>query len=452
MEPSEEKIYQKLLKRIYTEAEIFKNTHIAPNRGKPVFLIRFENIRGIPLISFVDFLYDNIYLLLNTTDIDFAFLIEEENRTVFLIISPLNGWKEEEFPNLDNAIGKFLDYSEKEKKIHFHFGIGRTASNFISDSDEIFHELLNSSKKNLQDNITRWKWTFLNRVITYLTATSKEASIQPTISYDPESKTFSIKGGEVFIGGGIYKNYKELINDIPADQDFIRFELLILEKLILASNNAPGILKFNLSPQALLEIFRDPQKVKRFHGLLTSQNLDPRNIRIELVEKPFEEKDIKLKDVCSFFWNYGISFSADDFGIKNQSHQIVLELGVMIKEFKLDPMSFQFRKEEDEIKFLDNLAFIDYCQHLANHRDAIIVAEAVEDLDTLLFLLEHKIYHFQTNLFCGKITINEYKRLYHDHPRITLDEFIKIYKEIPEENMKSNNHNIFSYYKKTKPL
>lgn len=105
-----------------------------------------------------------------------------------------------------------------------------------------------------------------------------------------------------------------------------------------------------------------------------------------------------------------MSFAADDFGVKSQSHQIVLDLGIMIKEFKLDPISFKFKIEEDQIKFLDNLAFIDYCKRLADNREAVITAEAVEDFDTLNFLMEHQIYQFQANILFGKMTVTDYKR------------------------------------------
>ena len=134
-----------------------------------------------------------------------------------------------------------------------------------------------------------------------------------------------------------------------------------------------------------------------------------------------------MKDVCQAFYNHGLSFAADDFGVKSQSHQIVLDLGIMIKEFKLDPISFKFKIEEDQIKFLDNLAFIDYCKRLADNREAVITAEAVEDLDTLGFLMEHQIYQFQANILFGKMPITEYKRdfeLMHSIPEDVVKEVL----------------------------
>lgn len=431
---------------LYYDEEIFKKRHIAPHRGKPIFLIRFQYIKKINLLEFLEILIDEIHFLLNTIEIDFGFYIDKKNEFVLLSISPLNGWNDKEFPNIDNAVGKFLEQCEKEKQISFRFGIGRTPCNFISDSDEIYQELFESSKKNLQDNLTRWKWTFFNRANTYLANSAKEAMIQPTVYYDPSTKMLSVKGGEVFIGGGIYQSYKELLKDIPTDQNIHRIELLILEKLILAVEDCPGILKFNISPQSFIEIFKDSNKVKRFYGLLKSKNINPEFIRLELVEKPYEEKDISLKEVCKMFWDYGIGFAADDFGVRSQSHQVILELGVMIKEFKLDPLSFQFKQDDDQIKFLDNLAFIDYCQHLANNRDAVITAEAVEDIDTLEFLIEHKIYHFQTNLLCSKMSIQDYKNFYQFMRNLPYDEFKKIYKETVKNHLSFSNHNVFSIY------
>jgi EAL domain-containing protein (putative c-di-GMP-specific phosphodiesterase class I) len=428
---------------IFFDEEIFKKRHIAPHRGKPIFLIRFENFNNIEISDFVEILTDEIHFLLNTVAIDFGFLITPKKDTLFLSISPMNGWKENDFPNIDNAVGKFLDQCEKERNISFRFGIGRTPCNYISESDEIYKELVESSKKNLIDNLTRWKWTFFNRANTYLSTSSKDAMIQPTVYYNPTTKTFSVKGGEVFIGGGIYQSYKELLHDIPPDQDLNRFELLILEKLLLAVEGSPGVLKFNISPQSFIDIFKDPNKVKRFYGLLINKNINPNLIRLELVEKPYEEKDVKLKDVCKMFWDYGISFAADDFGVRSQSHQVVLELGIMIKEFKLDPLSFQFKQDDDQIKFLDNLAFIDYCQHLANNRDAIITAEAVQDIETLEFLIEHKIYYFQTNILCGKMNVEQYKTYFSSMQNLPFDTFKKIYYSTPKEILYSSKNNVF---------
>ncbi|MCS7204078.1 MAG: EAL domain-containing protein [Leptospiraceae bacterium] len=435
-----------LQNKIYEDEELFKKTHIAPHRGKPIFLIRFEFLKGTTYHKFAEILQNEIHFLVNTTSIDFGFFLNQKEEFLLLAISPFSGWSEHEFPNLDNAVGKFLDYYEKHKKISFRFGIGRTACNFISESDEIYQELYTASKKNLDDNLTRWKWTFLNRANTYLSSSSKEAVIQPTIYFHPQKKTFSVVGGEVFIGGGLYHSYKDLIKDIPSDQNIHRFELLILEKLILASEGCKGTLKFNISPESFIEIFKDLIRVKRFHGLVKSRNLEPKNIRIELIEKPFEEKDIKLKEVCKFFWDYGFSFSADDFGVRSQSHQVVLELGLMIKEIKLDPLSFQYKKDEDQIKFLDNLAFIDYCQHLANNRDAIITAEAVEDIETLQFLIERKIYYFQTNLLCGKMSIPDYKKYFEIMQDLPFEVFQEIYYETPKKILRSEKNNVFLLY------
>lgn len=86
----------------------------------------------------------------------------------------------------------------------------------------------------------------------------------------------------------------------------------------------------------------------------------------------------------------------------------------MIKEFKLDPISFKFKADQDLTKFLDNLAFIDYCRRLSDNREAIITAEALEDIDSLNFLLTHQVYYFQANLFCKKISIKEYKEIFKD--------------------------------------
>lgn len=392
------------------DLDVFKKHFIQDNQGKPLFLIRFENISGIELTDFLDLLRTEFYACLDLEDICFGFHYIEKQNILIMGISPLFEWDIEKFPNIENAVGKFQQQCLQNKTASFHFGVSRTQSNFISDSDEIYNELYKSSEKNLNDNLVRWSWTYYNKANTYISGSVHEAMIQPTVIFNPKDKTYAVKGGEVFLGGGAYIGYKDLINDIPADQDLNRIELLILEKLIVACEGAPGLLKFNISPQSLIDTFSHVDRVDRLKKLIQNKDLLPENVRFELVEKPYDDSHYPLKDVCHAFYSHGMSFAADDFGVKSQSHQIVLDLGIMIKEFKLDPISFKFKIEEDQIKFLDNLAFIDYCKRLADNREAVITAEAVEDYDTLRFLMEHQIYQFQANILFGKMTISDYKR------------------------------------------
>lgn len=392
------------------DLDVFKKHFIQENQGKPLFLIRFENISGIELTDFLDLLRTEFYACLDLEDICFGFHYIEKQNILIMGISPLFEWDIERFPNIENAVGKFQQQCLQNKTASFHFGVSRTQSNFISDSDEIYNELYKSSEKNLNDNLVRWSWTYYNKANTYISGSVHEAMIQPTVIFNPKDKTYAVKGGEVFLGGGAYIGYKDLINDIPADQDLNRIELLILEKLIVACEGAPGLLKFNISPQSLIDTFSHVDRVDRLKKLIQNKDLLPENVRFELVEKPYDDSHYPLKDVCHAFYSHGMSFAADDFGVKSQSHQIVLDLGIMIKEFKLDPISFKFKIEEDQIKFLDNLAFIDYCKRLADNREAVITAEAVEDYDTLRFLMEHQIYQFQANILFGKMTISDYKR------------------------------------------
>ncbi|MDZ4725100.1 MAG: EAL domain-containing protein [Leptospira sp.] len=392
------------------DLDVFKKTFINENRGKPLFLIRFENITNIEVIAFLDLLRSDFYACLDLEDISFGFHYFEKKQILLMGIAPLFEWNIEKFPNIENAVGKFQQECMRTKVASFHFGVSRTQSNFISTNDEIFEELFRSSEKNLNDNLVRWSWTYYNKANTYISGSIHEAMIQPTVIFNPKLKNFSVKGGEVFVGGGAYVGYKDLINDIPSDQDLNRIELLILEKLIVACDGAPGLLKFNISPQSLIDTFSSKEKVDKLNKLISNKNLSTENVRFELVEKPYDDSQFPLKDVCQAFYDHGMSFAADDFGVKSQSHQIVLDLGIMIKEFKLDPISFKFKIEEDQIKFLDNLAFIDYCKRLADNREAVITAEAVEDFDTLRFLMEHQIYQFQANILFGKMSVTDYKR------------------------------------------
>ncbi len=391
------------------DLESFKKSIIDSHRGRPVFLIRFENLQGITLIDFISLLKREIKNILESVEIEVGFYFIEAKQSLLMGIVSISDLSLEHLPNIDNSLGKFHQECIRKKICGFDYGIARTQSNFLSTMNEIYNDLYKTAEKNLNDNLVRWSWTYFNRANTYISGSGQEAMIQPTVFYDYKNKTFSVKGGEVFVGGGAYRGYKELISDIPSDQDLQRIELLILEKLIIACEKVPGLLKFNISPQSLLDTFSNYEKVSRLNMLIHSKGLQPSHVRFELIEKHYEESEYLLKDVCQCFWDYGFSFAADDFGVKSSSHQIVLDLGVMIQEFKLDPISFKFKVQEDKVKFLDNLAFIDYCKKLADNREAEITAEAVEDIETLRFLIEHQIWQYQAFILFKKIPISQYK-------------------------------------------
>ncbi|MDX1956967.1 MAG: EAL domain-containing protein [Leptospiraceae bacterium] len=391
------------------DLESFKKSFIDNNRGRPIFMVRIEHIEGMSMITFIHLLKEEVRNFSDSKIIDVGFYFIEQKKSLLMGLASGVELPDDNFPNIDNAFGRLHQDYIRKKICYFSYGISRTQSNFISTTNEIFEDLSKTSEKNLNDNIVRWSWTYFNKANSYISGSNHEAMIQPTVFYDYKLKTFSVKGGEIFVGGGAYKGYKDLISDIPKDQDIKRIELLILEKLIIACDSAPGLLKFNISPQSLLDTFSNHEKVNRFNMLIRSKGLEPTNVRFELIEKSYEEHEFLLKDICRCFWDYGFSFAADDFGVKSSSHQIVLDLGVMIQEFKLDPISFKFKATEDKVKFLDNLAFIDYCKKLADNREAVITAEAVEDVETLKFLLEHQIWQYQAFILFKKVPLVEYK-------------------------------------------
>lgn len=403
---------KKRLVETFQSEEAFIEVFINGNRGKPIFLVEVQNIKLTSVEAFIQDIPQHVGSANEEEVTNFHYFAHGNLESLMIGVAPTDERSNSSLPNIDAAMGRYHDAVYRDVKCSFDFGVGRTQCNYVSDLAEIFSELKHSAAKNLRDNLVRWSWTYLNRANDYFANEEANAVIQPIIYFDRKTETFNMKGGEVFVGGNLYNSYADLMRDIPEDQDFNRFELLILEKLVMGCNSAPGLLKFNISPQTLIDTFSDKPRVDRFQELISEQNLQPNNVRLELVEKPYEEINGSLKDACAFFWNYGVSFAADDFGVKSQSHQVVLDLGEMIKEFKLDPISFKFKAAEDHTKFLDNLAFIDYCIRLADNRDAIITAEAVDDYDTLRFLLAHQISYFQANLFSGKLTIKEYSERY----------------------------------------
>ena len=406
------------------DLDTFKRNLIESNRGKPILLIRFQQLKGVDLVEFVGRLKSDLHEVLEVDDVEYGFHVLGGTETLLMGITPLYSWSS--FPNIDSAVGRFHDRCLRTKICSFDYGVARTQCDHLSRPDEIFDELIDSSKRNLEDNLVRWSWTYFNRAYTYISDT-ENVVVQPTVFIDHRAKTLSVKGGEVFVGGGIYPTYRDLIADIPPDRDMKRVEVLILEKLISGCEKTPGILKFNISPQSLIDTFSVHEKVNRFHRLLHAKGLSPGKVRLELVENPYDESRGSLKEVCQDFYNHGITFAADDFGVRSQSHQVVLNLGIMIKEFKLDPISFRFSVNEDRIKFLDNLAFIEYCKRLADNRTAAITAEAVEDYDTLLFLLEHQINQYQANMFCQKMPAPEFRGRFDEMQGLSEDVALKIF-------------------------
>ena len=408
------------------DLETFKKKFIDNHRGRAIFMVRMENIRGLSLVDFINFIKKEIQNFPEIKIVDFGFYFVENKQSLLLGIAAGGDIADDAFPNLDGHFGKIHQENIRKKTCEFSYGISRTQCNFISSVNEIFDDLSRTSEKNLNDNLVRWGWTYFNKANSYISGSSHDAMIQPTVCYDSKDKTFSVKGGEIFVGGGAYRGYKELIADIPLEQDINRVELLILEKLIVASEKAPGLLKFNITPQSLIDTFSNHEKVNRFNGLIRAKNLLPQNVRFELIEKHYEEDEFLLKDVCQCFWDYGYSFAADDFGVKSSSHQIVLDLGIMIQEFKLDPISFKFKATEDKVKFLDNLAFIDYCKKLADNREAVITAEAVGDLETLKFLMEHQIAQYQAFILFNKISLVQYKEEFESLRKIPVEVVFEI--------------------------
>jgi EAL domain-containing protein (putative c-di-GMP-specific phosphodiesterase class I) len=434
------------------DLDSFKKKFIDGNRGRPIFMVRMEGIRGLSLIDFINFLKIEIQNFPDIKIVDYGFYFIEAHQSLLLGLAAGGDLADDAFPNLDSYFGRLHQDNMRKKTCEFNYGISRTQSNFISSTNEIFEDLSKTSEKNLNDNVVRWSWTYFNKANSYISGCSQDALIQPTVCYNSKEKTFSVKGGEIFVGGGAYKGYKELITDIPQDQNIDRIELLILEKLIIASEGAPGLLKFNISPQSLIDTFSSHEKVNRFNNLIRSKNLLPHNVRFELIEKHYEEDKYLLKDVCQCFWDYGFSFAADDFGVKSSSHQIVLDLGIMIQEFKLDPISFKFKATEDKVKFLDNLAFIDYCKKLADNREAVITAEAVGDLETLKFLLEHQISQYQAFILFNKISLIQYAEEFQSLKGIPVEVVYEILSHpILLKQQKKEGH-IFKVAKKNKLL
>ncbi|MEQ9365321.1 MAG: hypothetical protein RIF32_13835, partial [Leptospirales bacterium] len=272
------------------DLDSFKREFIDVNRGKPLFMIRFQNLQKMELLDFIELLREHVHNILDLSGVEYGFHHIDAERSLLMGISPLRRIDARSFPNIDNAIGRFHEQCQRKNLCTFDFGVGRTQCNFVSNTSEIYDVIAESSAQNLRDNLIRWSWTYFNKVNTYFSGDAQEAVIQPTVFFDQRTKSFSVKGGEVFVGGGLYDGYHQLISDIPVGQDLERIELLIFEKLIIACEKIPGVLKFNISPQTLLDTFSSHDRVVRLTRLLHARGLNPQNVRFEIVEKPYNEE------------------------------------------------------------------------------------------------------------------------------------------------------------------
>lgn len=396
---------------LISELEEFIEEVISLNKGRSVFLVRFTKISGIQIEDFTKSIYEHLSSSSFPEELyKLKFHYIHFDKAVLLGIAPKPSCKELLRPEF---VIKDFQNQIAENKENFYFGTARTQVNFISEPEEIFHLLHSLAIKNLEDNALQKRWLRLNRLNAYIADSEIDSLIQPTICYEAKKDVFHTIGGEVFIGNSYYKDYAKFLEDIPQEEDQDRIQLLLVEKQILSCRACPGLLKFNIHPQNFINFFSTRRKVEKLIQLIQDCDLEPKRIRIELLEQPYEYKEkehkMNLRELCSLFHEFGITFAADDFGVKSQSHQIVLELGKLIQEFKLDPMSFEFKEEEEPVKFLDNLAFLEYCSRLSHHRNAVITAEAVKDYEILSFLMEKKVYQYQSYILSKKIPIALYK-------------------------------------------
>ena len=431
--------------------KLFQNQLLSHNRGKSIFAISFKIY--YPLI-FYPILKDIISEIKNAFEELRTSPFTIYNKKYEHIILGFAIDKTENFiPIMEAYLGKlYYRIHTGIKFCYFDFGIGRAYCDYITNLNDIFHEIEVTMEINFNSNIQRKNGTKANQLYNFFGDNRPYAQIQPVCRFDKKTNSFFIDSGEVFVGGhSTYKNYDQLLHLIPNYDSFEHFDLLLLEKLIISCKNIPGLLKFNISPQTLLKYFNNQENIKLFTQLVQDNNIQPKNFRFELIEHSYEETDIKLHDVCSNLNKFGFTFAIDDFGIKSSSHQVILDLGELVQELKLDPLMFTFDHDRD-IRNIDNLAFMEYCIKLASIRDIPITAEAVRDYQSLKYLLKASINQFQTFLFSKKLEIDEYTHLWEKSLRIDYNCVEKILTDSELNEERNQYTNIFSFAEKLKML
>ena len=98
------------------DLESFKKKFIDTHRGRPIFMVRIEDIKGISLIDFINLLKTEIHRFPDIKILDLGFYFIEARQSLLLGIASGGDLADDAFPNLDSYFGKLHQESLRKKK------------------------------------------------------------------------------------------------------------------------------------------------------------------------------------------------------------------------------------------------------------------------------------------------------------------------------------------------
>ena len=129
--------------------------------------------------------------------------------------------------------------------------------------------------------------------------------------------------------------------------------------------------------------FKDTELVKNIHRKLADYAIDGERIVLEITESLFMEDKESVLRIMNQLRNLGIRFAIDDFGTGYSSFSYLQDLP--IDYLKID-RSFLIGVTHNKKKYAIARSIIDICNHLDLH----VIAEGIEDQETLDFIIKNQ--------------------------------------------------------------
>ena len=129
--------------------------------------------------------------------------------------------------------------------------------------------------------------------------------------------------------------------------------------------------------------FKDTELVKNIHRKLADYAVDGERIVLEITESLFMEDKESVLRIMNQLRNLGIRFAIDDFGTGYSSFSYLQDLP--IDYLKID-RSFLIGVTHNKKKYAIARSIIDICNHLDLH----VIAEGIEDQETLDFIIKNQ--------------------------------------------------------------
>jgi EAL domain-containing protein (putative c-di-GMP-specific phosphodiesterase class I) len=138
----------------------------------------------------------------------------------------------------------------------------------------------------------------------------------------------------------------------------------------------PLYMSVNLSPKQ----FYDPYLIENMERVLSSRDVDPGSIQLEITETSMMDDPEDARRKCDLIQKMGVKISIDDFGTgySSLSH---------LKNLKVDSLKIDKSFVDDVVTNSQNQGIVRAVISMARSLGMDILAEGVEDFDQLAFIL-----------------------------------------------------------------